>query len=157
MTTQAGDGGRGLRHVAEFVTSLAVLVTLVLVALELRQNTDATQAASYAQSMDALTDWRLAIASDPDLASVWSDYMGGAEPDDARIRLLINALWGIYENAYYSWRRGIMGDSEWSRFERLICQRRDREFARGITNLLTAEFIEYAESRCGPSPAGAPS
>ena len=56
MTTQAGDGGRGLRRVAEFVASLAVLVTLVLVALELRQNTDATRAASYAQSMDALTD-----------------------------------------------------------------------------------------------------
>ena len=78
MTTQAGDGGRGLRHVAEFVTTLAVLVTLVLVTLELRQNTGATQAAAYAQSMDALTDWRLAIASDPDLASVWSDYMGGS-------------------------------------------------------------------------------
>ena len=44
-----------------------------------------------------------------------------------QLQIILNSLWGIYENAYLLNERGLLGEVEWGRFERLICA----EVARG--------------------------
>jgi len=72
-----------------------------------------------------------------------------------RLRLLTLINWGIYESAYFANNRGILGESEWSRFESAICRRftngADRWAPEGFTpmnELLTEEFVEYVENPC---------
>ena len=99
--------------------------------------------------MDGLTQWRLTMASDPELATLWEAYnFGGERSEDFRLNLLVSTLWGIYENAYYSNQRGLFGRSEWERFERQVCRNAARDLPL-IGNLLTEEFRAFAESGCG--------
>ena len=117
-----------LAQLAEIVASLAVLATLVFLVMEVRQNTETTLAMSYDRSTERVTEWRLTVARDPELAGTFGAYARGdytfeSEAEDFRLQLLINTLWGIYENAYYAHERGLLGASEWSRFEGQICAR----------------------------------
>ena len=138
-----------LRRPTEILASVAVVVTLIFVVVEIRQNTEVARAASYAESMDGLTQWRLTMASDPELATLWEAYnFGGERSEDFRLNLLVSTLWGIYENAYYSNQRGLFGRSEWERFERQVCRNAARDLPL-IGNLLTEEFRAFAESGCG--------
>ena len=138
-----------LRRPTEILASVAVVVTLIFLVVEIRQNTEVARAASYAESMDGLTQWRLTMAGDSELAALWQAYnFGGASPEDFRLDLLVSTLWGIYENAYYSNQRGLMGGSEWERFHIKICRVADRDLPM-IGNLLTDEFRLHADTGCG--------
>jgi hypothetical protein len=63
-----------LAQVAELLASFAVVVSLVFLVAEVRRNTEVTRAAAYDRSVDALNQWRLTIASDRDLATLWQAY-----------------------------------------------------------------------------------
>ena len=110
--------------------------------------------------MEALNLWRISLAADPEMAAAW--LSAGAAPsaagsaDELRVSVMLNVLWGIYENAYYDNQRGLLGTSEWSRFETQICVRREIDRSRwgrpgeasGLSRLLTEEFATFAEESC---------
>jgi hypothetical protein len=153
-------------QLAEILASLAVLITLVFLVVEVRQNTETTRAATYDRSIVALNDWRRTIALDPELTSLWATYSDNdlGEHDggtDMRVQLLLHMLWGIYENSYYSNQRELLGESEWGRFETQICARYrfdpvrwgsgdSPDFPSRIParDLLTEAFVTYVESSC---------
>ena len=152
-----------LRALAEVVAGVGVLVTLVVLVLEVRANTEATQAASFAQSIDALNEFRLTLAADRELAELWRHYVMEQEADatvlnDVRTQVLRTTLWGIYENAYFAHQRGLLGIAEWSRFERTSCEGYFRDMRHdawmrgsrlpGSRQSLTDEFADYVESVC---------
>jgi hypothetical protein len=81
----------------------------------------------------------------------------------AQSRVRISALvnWGIYESAYYANERGVLGEREWIRFDRVICRifrRRvqgdqqddlwEPEGFTPMTELLTPDFVDYIKSSC---------
>ena len=162
----SGNGGRrsGLAvaaQLAEILASLAVLITLVFLVVEVRQNTEVTRAAAYDRSVDALNAWRLTIAGDPDLSARWQAYVTNdleAHPDlaDIRLQLLLNTIWAIYESAYYANQYGLLGASEWERHRVLTCvrYRTDRPrwtepfVGQSLRDILTPEFVSYVESAC---------
>ena len=84
---------------------------------------------------------------------------GNLGSTDFRLHLILNTIWGVYENSYYAHQRRILGDSEWSRFENQICVSYDRDAPRwtpapgrppliSIRPFLTEEFAGYTESLC---------
>ena len=82
----------------------AVLLGLVFVGLELKQNTEAVEAASLQNQTDASTDYLLLIASDIELARIWLDASTDpsqlSEIDLVRYFLISRARWLRMQNAY---------------------------------------------------------
>jgi hypothetical protein len=108
---------------AEIVSGIAIVLTLVFLAMEIRENSAITRAAAYDRNIDSLNTWRLSMASDPELARIWSDIThSDATAQELQGGFVPSALWGIYENAYHSKQYGILGPSEWGRFEVQICR-----------------------------------
>lgn len=74
-----------LRGVLELIGSGAVLLGLIFVGLELRQNTAAVEAASLQSQTDASTEFLTLVASDGELARIWieapRDPGAGRVPD----------------------------------------------------------------------------
>jgi len=58
----------------------------------------------------------------------------------------------VYEKAWFAFRYGIIGESEWSRFERLICVNssslRSNGLEQAVRPQLTREFIGYVDGNC---------
>ncbi len=109
----------------ELVGSGAVLVGLIFVGLELRQNTAAMEAASLQNQTDASTNFLTLVASDADLTRIWiegqEDLSNLDQTDAFRYFLLTRARWLRMQNAYLQWRRSMLTDDDWNYYEGLIC------------------------------------
>jgi len=57
----------------------AVLLGLIFVCLELRQNTAAVEAAALQELTDASTDYLLALAGNAELTRIW--FIGSTDPE----------------------------------------------------------------------------
>ena len=141
--------------IAEIVSGIAVVITLVFLVVGLRDNTEINRAASFDRNMESVNQWRAQLAQDPELLRIWQSR---GQPDDlaeierGQLRFLIFWLWGIYEKSYYAHAYGIIGSDEWSRFEVQLCEQRtamDRSYWDNSANFLTPNFIEYVETLCG--------
>ena len=64
---------RKLRSQLDLAGAGAVLIGLVFVGLELRQNTQAVEAASLQNLTDASTEYLMLLASDVELTRIWLD------------------------------------------------------------------------------------
>jgi hypothetical protein len=132
---------------------MAVLIGLVFLAFEIRQNTNVARASAYREHVQDIADWRATFATNPQLSKEWEKYreLGPETPAEDMVNLswLLNNIMASYENAFYSWRLDIIGDDEWQRFRDAGCfhwQIQGR--AKGDSLFLSDEFEEYMNQTC---------
>ena len=150
---------------AEIGGAVAVLITLGFLVFQMRENTNALQAQTYQALTQELNDWRTHWSDTERLILAQKHGQEGwqnltrVEQRQIRMRSLIQ--WSIYESAYYANQRGVLGEREWTRFDRAICrlfggrvlddQQDDLWEPEGftpMTELLTPDFVAYIESSC---------
>jgi hypothetical protein len=140
--------------IAEIASGIAILITLVILVMGVRANTNVTRAAVYEGLMSDINQFNLSIIGDPELAVLWQgdrdlESLGGE--DASRLILLNRVLFRIYEAAYFSFRNGSLGPSQWERFEVTICQvkqRGDPALWADAVDVLSNEFASYVEQGC---------
>ena len=114
-----------LRLALEIAGVLAVLVGLIFVGLELRQNTAAMQAATFQDLVHASSEFNTAIATDPDLRRIY--FAGWQNPErldesDREAWLLLQAsYWMRMQNVFNQYQRGTLIDSDWQIYRPSIC------------------------------------
>ena len=143
-------------QIAEIIASLAVVVTLLFLIAEVRQNTQVAQAAAYERRMEDLNDWRSLMVTDPRLTELYMEYVRGGEYTEAdldrfRLGAYRSMQWAIYENAYFANQRELLGASEWGRFQAQICTTYGTDGDRWNTDtrrLLTEDFARFTEEAC---------
>ena len=143
--------------IAEIVSGVAVVVTLIFLVVGIRENTDITRASMYDRTLDSVNQWRMIVVNNDELLDAWSDRapdldMGQwSAPERLRLLFLANSLWGTYEKAFYAREYSIIGDDEWVRFEIQICfqyQGEAPEVRDLFPNFLTPRFIAYIQVLC---------
>ena len=111
---------------AEIGGAVAVLITLGFLVFQMRENTNALQAQTYQALTQELNDWRTHWSDTERLILAQKHGQEGwqnltrVEQRQIRMRSLIQ--WSIYESAYYANQRGVLGEREWTRFDRAICR-----------------------------------
>ena len=141
--------------IAEIVSGLAVVVTLVVLIAEIRDNTQVMRVSAYADSVDSINEFGALVSRDADSARIWDAYVTGNTDDRDRIDLRRLQSWAYiqfrnYEKAYFSEQSGLLGGEEWERFDRTICDFFARAQSAGlnIEEPLTLEFLGYVTNSC---------
>ena len=118
-------GSAKLKAFIEIGGAIAVLVGLVFVGVELRQNTAAVEAATFQSLTDASSDWLMTIAADPELLRAWT--LGSTEPelldtaDSTRYFLVTRSFWVRMQNVFSQWQRGTLSDDDWEFYDEILC------------------------------------
>ena len=143
---------------AEIASGIAVVITLIFLIIGINHNTAVTRAQMFDSTLRGLADFRTLLISDPEIASLWDAFRRGEAdtltgPDVTRIRQFVILTYEAQQRAYYAWRYGVLGASEWSRFENQICAQYPRARASenitgGLEAVLTPEFWEYVQATC---------
>jgi hypothetical protein len=144
--------------IAEIVSGVAVLITLVVLIVGIRENTAITRVSVYGDILDAIGEIDRLTIADPELDRLISTLFEGStetltESQRRTVRTYLNALFKSYERAYFSREYDVIGDAEWERFERVICSNSRRakqvglEFVRDGGSL-TSAFREYIATSC---------
>jgi len=142
---------------AEIFSGIAVVITLVLLILGIRENTAITRVAVcdrlIAEIGSVNRDALLNAEVDRIVSALFSRNIEDLdERDRSRLGNYVLYLFRVYERAYFSEQYGILGDAEWERFSRQICLQLDNAAAVGVEMMshaaLTEEFRGYMAVTC---------
>jgi hypothetical protein len=143
--------------IAEVISAFAVVLTLIILIFEVRENTAINKATAYQSQIVKFNDWRKEMTSDDSKLSLFNNYNSGEIPDLGttdflKLTMLLNTLWGNFESAYTSYSSGIIEGAEWERIQRSICENksrlRDANLKDQISMRLTSDFTQYVETTC---------
>lgn len=114
-------------QIGEVIGAVAIVVSLIYVASELRHNTDATQAATFQQMVQLSATGLITMASDADLADILrrgiQDRASLADQERLRFFLINRAQWRAMEAASLQRQHGVLGDPKWNSYKTLMCGR----------------------------------
>ena len=103
--------------IAEIISAVAVVVTLLFVAMEIRSNRKATQAASVASCADGFNAANFHLMADPEIMKLWLLGLADADQLDevglARVSILLQSYINhiITLKKYYD--SGVLPKDEW--------------------------------------------
>ena len=112
--------------VGELLGASAVLVTLIYLAVQIRQNTSAVATATYESTMTGFNDINIVVAGNPALASLLD--RGCQNPDSLNSEEIVqfNFLLRCYSNQWWKlfklYERGSLPAAEWSIFAKEAAQ-----------------------------------
>lgn len=144
------------------ISAIAVVLGLVFVGLELRNNSEAVEAATFQSLTDASNEYIMSIATNDEALRVY--FKGSADPASLtenemhRYNLLMRAYWVRMQNVFSQWDRGTLGDEDWALYRSVICdpssllkEGGERVTFNNHTQVLRPTFVSYVKE-CWNNP-----
>jgi hypothetical protein len=138
-----------VKSVIELTGAIAVLIGLIFVGLELRQNTVAVQAATFQGMTDTSSDFLVSVASEPELRRVWA--AAGTSPNDLSsedlqiLGLLRQSLSLRMQNAFRQWQIGTLSDEDWLVYRQITCNFAQNPFFRDYWRNISSATASFKE------------
>ena len=115
-----------LAAIGDLVGALAVVATLIYVAIEIKQNTDGVNTARYETITTGFNDIDCAIVADPDLAQMFNQAMidPGAltQEQNARAAFLFRMFHNQYYKIFHLHQTGVLPKDEWTTYAKQCAQ-----------------------------------
>ena len=142
-----------LTNIVELISAGAILVGLIFVGLELKQNTVAAEADTMQGLLELSNQGLYEIATNPELADLvvkaQENFDDLTESEYLRYRSHIWADWNIWEHSFYSHHNGTMDDTLWDSrdksFYNLYCEKSSRRVWDEMKSGFGVEFRAYLQ------------
>jgi hypothetical protein len=106
--------------VAQVVSALSVVISLIYLAAQIRQNTRAVRNATHHELTVTRLDYITLVAQNPDLSRIlrvgMQDLSQLNEDERQRFHLIMYYLFSAGENFYYQHRQGQLDAEQWERW-----------------------------------------
>lgn len=146
-----------LSAVADLLSAVAVVVSLLYVAAQLKASTRQARHDASRDLAVSVSETSLAVAADPELGRLLvqggADLEALSQGDQARFRALMNSLFRGFEQQYLLRLEGALDDESWGAVERMI---RDwmgltgvQVYFRDRGDWYTSGFLEYVNQAAG--------
>jgi hypothetical protein len=139
--------------IAEIIGGVAVIVTLVVLVFEVRNNSEVVQSSSFTTISGYLVDHAAMLASDGELTRIYregNDDMSSLSSEEAgRYNWIMMSITRRIESAYILFQSGNLTDNQFAGF-RGICRGviyQNPWFERQ-TSVFTSAFVEFVNSEC---------
>jgi hypothetical protein len=113
-----------LANLGQIIGAVAVVVSLIYVALQIRQNTNAVRSAAAQVVNEHFASWYHLLAADAELSQVvvngLRDYTSLSETEKARFVATFMAYLSYSHNAFLKWREGALSPALWEGWELLL-------------------------------------
>ena len=142
---------------AEIISAFAVVITLLILIVEVRENTDTLKTSSYQSQLEKFNGWREVMLLEQQNMDIFLLYSQGKIPDQGtseyiRLNFILSTLWGNYDSAYASFKSGMFEDNEWNRIKVSMCLEYETMHDRKIEDIvylrISSDLIKYIESEC---------
>lgn len=102
--------------VSEAIGAIAVIISLIYLAMQIRQNTKMSKAATRQAIADAISRAPSDFFTDIDFARSFLKHLGGEDLDaaqDLRLQAYCYVTLRNWENIHYQYRSGMLNEDEW--------------------------------------------
>lgn len=101
-------------NLAEAIAAVAVVVSIVYLSIQIRQNTNAVRATSYQEVARGVADFQTLLAQNEGLASIYirgiNDPAQLSTNEEVRFEMILGQLFSRYDVAYYLYNQGLIDD-----------------------------------------------
>ncbi len=113
-----------LGNLGEFVSGLAVVISLLYLAVQIRQNTRSLRAGAHQSITSHIAELNRTIVENAEVARLMEvglrDLMALSPEDRRRFNAYNSARFRHYDNLYYQYRAGTLEESQWSGLRNLL-------------------------------------
>src|SRR5215475_1430321 len=113
-----------LANLGQVVGAIAVVISLIYVALQIRQNTNAVRSATAQTVHEHFSNWYNLLAADAELAQIASkglrDYASLSEQERVRFIAIFMSFVSYSQNAFLKWREGLLKPALWLGWEQVM-------------------------------------
>lgn len=146
-----------LGSLAELISSVAVLISLIYLGVQIRKSTEAARTSTYHSIVAAFGSMNQSMANSPDLSllyvSALEDFEALSPAERARISQLFFSSFRYFENMFYQRERGYLEEDVWVGWERLMVTYFRRPGFQSWWGMrreaFSRAFVEYLESEQG--------
>ena len=143
-----------LANLGQIIGAVAVVVSLIYVALQIRQNTNAVRSATAQVVHEHFAKWYQLVAADAELSKIVAtglrDYGSLSEQEKARFIATFMAFLSYSQNAFLKWREKMLEPPLWMGWEllimNLVSSPGGKEFWKERGYLFGEEFRRHVES-----------
>lgn len=111
-------GWEAVGAIGGLLGAVGIIFTVVFLAVQIRRNTAATQSQTYQSACAALAEFGAMLGQDPTLSRVWRTGLFAPQELDEhqyyQFAFLGISLLRRYENAFYQYHVGLIGDDFWA-------------------------------------------
>ena len=142
-----------LANIGQVIGAIAVVISLIYVALQIRQNTNAVRSATAQTVHEHFAKWYHLVAADDELAQIVAnglrDYGSLSEQQRVRFIAAFMAFLSYSQNAFLKWREGLLESPLWLGWElvfmNLVCAPGGKAFWKDRAYMFGEEFRRYIE------------
>ena len=142
-----------LANMGQVIGAIAVVVSLIYVALQIRQNTNAVRSATVQTVHEHFAKWYHLVAADDELAKIIAnglrDYESLSEHQRVRFVAAFMAFLSYSQNAFLKWRQGLLASPLWLGWElvimNLVCAPGGKAFWKDRAYMFGDEFRRYID------------
>ena len=152
---------RLLGNYGEFVGAVAVVLTLIYLAVQVRQNTNTIAGSTEMDLAREMTAWHARITADPELIQLYEKGASNEPMSDSemtRYRWVAAELIWLYEGAYKQHLRALISNNTWeSIVTAIVGLLRGHVLSawwESRTSALSPEFVAYIDQRRSEDTGG---
>ncbi len=145
-----------LGNIGEFLGSIAVLISLIYLAIQVKSSTEATKMSTYQSVVSDFGALNRSMAGTPDLSILFvnamEDFHTLNADEKARVSQLFFVAFHYFENMYYQNQKGYLEDDVWLGWKRLMLTYYSRpgfqtwwSIRRDVFSASFAVFLETSE------------
>jgi len=112
-----------LANIGEFLGGIAVIMSLVYLAVQIRQNTRSVRASTFQAATDSVTEFTAVLGSAGELSRIWVAGLVGAEPlseeQSVQFYFLFVTIARRLESAFFQKEAGVIDEEQWVGFRRV--------------------------------------
>ena len=147
-----------IHKVGELTAAVAVVISLVFVGIQVRQNTEIQKQLA---TRSLARDWNTAAAAyqDPELACLFIRLMNSEKltlQEATQIEAVYWRIYKVYEELHYQYEEGVIDESVWGGFRYTTTAEASfqgvRDWWQGYRNTFSARFREYMDDLIAATP-----
>ena len=136
-----------LRDKLEIVGIIAVILSLLFLAYEIRKNTDTSAAQAIFDLNEAARESQFLEATDPDLVPLIlkaeNDFDALTEDEQYRFRRWVFAYLNLFESAWNHHHRGVTSDADMEAWQTAYCNYMSRGSFRRVAQSIDAQRSQF--------------
>lgn len=113
-----------LASIGEIIGGIAVIISLVYLAVQIRMNTEAERSSTYQAIVSDFGSLNNTMAGTPELSNLYvqamEDYHQLTPDQKARISQLFFQCFRYFENMFYQYKKGYLDEEVWIGWKRLM-------------------------------------
>ena len=113
-----------LANIGEIIGSIAVIISIIYLAIQIRTNTEAERTSTYQAVVSDFGALNNTMASTPDLSHLFvkamEDYHQLSPDEKARISQIFFQSFHYFENMFYQHQKGYLDEEVWTGWKRLM-------------------------------------